>query len=112
MHLRFVNNRAQMNPVRDTRLWIDREIVKTATETIKCIAREHGTCLNKESPMLPFCLYGVMPVEQRIDTDSLLMPSFLEVRMPDHLTNIKMEHTLEKRTETKTLIKSTTNVRT
>ena len=111
MHLTFVNNKAQMTPVLNTRLWIVREIVKTTTDRIRCIAREHGTCLNRESPMLPFCLYGAMPVEQRIDIDTLLMPSFLEVRMPDHLTNIKIEHTLEQRAETKKLVKSTTTVR-
>ena len=111
MHLRFVNNQAQMTPVRDTRLWIVRDIVKTTTQRIKCIAREHGSCLNKESPILPFCVYGVLPQEPRIDVDTLLMPTFLEVRFPDHLKAIKIEHTLEERTEAKELIKSTTSVR-
>ena len=111
MHLKFVNNKALMSAVRDTRLWISKKVVETASQRIRCVAREFGTCLTKVSPVMPLCVYGVLPMEPRIDVDTLLMPTFLEVRIPDHVKSLKVEHTLKERSSEKELKKSTTTVR-
>ena len=100
VYVRFLNNKASIAPIKDTRLWIQKQIVESSTERIRCEARNRGTCLTKQSPILPICMYGVLPRETVLNIDALFMPMLFEVALPDHLKKIHLEHTL-KETENK-----------
>ncbi|XP_066926977.1 vitellogenin-like [Clytia hemisphaerica] len=95
VYVRFLNNKASIAPIKDTELSIQKQIIESSTERIRCEARNRGTCLTKQSPILPICMYGVLPRQTVLNIDALFMPMLFEVALPDHLKKIHLEHTLK-----------------
>ena len=73
---------------------IVKEVIECSTKKIELEARKHGICLNKELPFTPLCLYGVIPKQTVVDTNTLLYPMFIDLSLPIELTDIKIKHNL------------------
>ena len=95
MFVKLETTQATVVETPNTASSIIQEIIKTSTEQIRCAAKAHGTCLTKLSPIMPFCLYGVIPGQLVNDFDTLLLPMVMEVALPDHLKELKVVHTLQ-----------------
>jgi len=97
MFVRLETNRATVVETPKTSSRIVRKVIKTSTEQITRAARAHGTCLKQQSPIMPFCLYGIVPRDLVIDFDTIMLPQVLQAALPDHLQEFKVVHTLQRK---------------